>query len=138
MYIGLDIGSVSVNAVLITPDRTVAEEHYVRTRGRPVETVRGVLGDMLSRTPRASLDGIGVTGTAGKLIADLLGAFFVNEIIAQSKASISLQPDVRTVIELGGEDSKLILLAPEAVGGGPQMKDLALKTGCAPGTGSVL
>ena len=138
MYIGLDIGSVSVNAVLITPDRTVAEEHYVRTRGRPVETVRGVLGDMLSRTPRASLDGIGVTGTAGKLIADLLGAFFVNEIIAQSKASISLQPDVRTVIELGGEDSKLILLAPEAVGGELQMKDFAMNTVCAAGTGSFL
>jgi len=138
MYIGLDIGSVSVNAVLMNQDEEVVEEHYVRTRGRPVEAARGVLGDMLSRTPRESLDGVGVTGTAGKMIADLLGAFFVNEIIAQSKASTSLQPEVRTVIELGGEDSKLILLAPDSVTGELCMKDFAMNTVCAAGTGSFL
>jgi len=138
MYIGLDIGSVSLNAVLMTPGTIVSEEHYVRTHGRPVETVLTVLKDMLSRTPRTCLDGIAVTGTAGKLITNLLEAFFVNEIIAQSKASVRLQPDVRTVIELGGEDSKLILLAPDAVTGELRMKDFAMNTVCAAGTGSFL
>jgi predicted CoA-substrate-specific enzyme activase len=138
MYIGLDIGSVSVNAVGMTPGGIVTEEHYVRTHGQPVETAQSVLSDMLSRTPQTCLDGIGVTGTAGKLIAELLGAFFVNEIIAQSKASIRLQPDVRTVIELGGEDSKLILLAPDGATGELRMKDFAMNTVCAAGTGSFL
>jgi predicted CoA-substrate-specific enzyme activase len=138
MYIGLDIGSVSVNAVLMTPEGAVLEEHYVRTRGRPVEAARGVLGDMLTRTDEGDIDGIGVTGSAGKLVADLLGAFFVNEIIAQSKASIRLQPEVRTVIELGGEDSKLICLAPDGASGELGMKEFAMNTVCAAGTGSFL
>ncbi|MDP6542604.1 MAG: acyl-CoA dehydratase activase [Phycisphaerae bacterium] len=138
MYIGLDIGSVSVNAVGMTPGGIVIEERYVRTHGRPVETARRVLSDMLSRTPRARIEGIGVTGTAGKLIAELLGAFFVNEIIAQSKASMRLQPEVRTVIELGGEDSKLILLSPDGATGELRMNDFAMNTVCAAGTGSFL
>ena len=138
MYIGLDIGSVSVNAVLMTPGGIVSEEHYVRTHGQPVETASVVLTDMLSRTPRTCLEGIGVTGTAGRLVADLLGAFFVNEIIAQSKASIRLRPDVRTVIELGGEDSKLILLEGDGATGELRMKDFAMNTVCAAGTGSFL
>ena len=138
MYIGLDIDSVSVNAVLMTRDGAVLEEHYVRTRGRPVEAARGVLGDMLTHTDESCVDGIGVTGSAGQLVADLLGAFFVNEIIAQSKASIRLQPEVRTVIELGGEDSKLICLAPDGASGELCMKEFAMNTVCAAGTGSFL
>ena len=51
-----------------------------------------------------------MTGTAGKLIAELLNAEFVNEIIAQGKATTHFHPQVKTIIEMGGEDSKLILV----------------------------
>ena len=51
-----------------------------------------------------------LTGTAGKIVADLLKVPFVNEIIAQARAVDFFHPQVRTIIEMGGEDSKLILL----------------------------
>jgi len=58
-----------------------------------------------------------VTGTAGKLIADLLGAEFINEIIAQSKSTMYFHPEVKTIIEMGGEDSKLILVQSDSKNG---------------------
>ncbi len=138
MYIGLDIGSVSLNAVLMTAAGDIEEEHYVRTHGQPVETVLKMLEVMLSRTPLRGLEGIGVTGTGGKLIAELLNSYFVNEIISQSKATLRLHPEVRTVIEIGGEDSKLMLLEMDEATGSVRVKDFAMNMVCAAGTGSFL
>jgi len=137
MYIGLDIGSVSVNAVLMDDGRTGLEDHYVRTKGQPIEATRRVLADMLSRTPGDQIRGVAVTGSGGKLAAEILGCRFVNEIIAQSRATALLHPEVRTVIELGGEDSKLILLEQDE-GGEVRVRDFAMNTLCAAGTGSFL
>ncbi|MFW6162617.1 MAG: acyl-CoA dehydratase activase, partial [Planctomycetota bacterium] len=137
MYIGLDIGSVSVNAVLIDGERRILEDHYERTRGQPLQAMRRVLADMLSRTPAEQVRGLAVTGSGGKLASEILGCRFVNEIIAQSKATAFLHPEVRTVIEIGGEDSKLILLEQDD-GGEARVRDFAMNTLCAAGTGSFL
>ncbi|MBM4034465.1 MAG: CoA activase [Planctomycetes bacterium] len=138
MFIGLDIGSVSVNAVLMDGGLRIIEDHYVRTKGQPVQTVRRVLADMLGRTPASAIEGIAVTGSGGKLASEILGCPFVNEIIAQSKASALFHPDVRTVIEIGGEDSKLILLERDAETREVRVRDFATNTLCAAGTGSFL
>jgi len=138
MHIGVDIGSVSVDAVLMNDAKEVLEEHYVRTRGKPVEACLATLEDMLTRTPLEKVQGIAFTGSAGKLVAKILGAFFVNEIIAQSRAIAWLHPDIRTVIEIGGEDSKLILLQPDSQRGGSRVRDFSMNTVCAAGTGSFL
>jgi predicted CoA-substrate-specific enzyme activase len=138
VYIGLDIGSVSVNAVLMGDDGRILEDHYARTRGQPVEAVRRVLADMLARTPAAVGGGVAVTGSGGALVSRILGCPFVNEIIAQSKATARLHGDVRTVIEIGGEDSKLILLERDDHSGQLRLGDFATNTLCAAGTGSFL
>ena len=138
MHIGLDIGSVSVNAVLMAADSRVLEDHYIRTKGQPVQAMRRALADLFQRTPAPAVRGIAVTGSGGKLAAEILGCPFVNEIIAQSKASALLHPDVRTVIEIGGEDSKLILLEREEETGEVRVRDFAMNTLCAAGTGSFL
>jgi len=138
MYIGVDIGSVSVNAVLMDDAREVKEEHYVRIKGKPVKTCLAVLDDILARTPPEQVRGIAFTGSAGKLVARILGAFFVNEIIAQSRAMAFLHPEIRTVIEIGGEDSKLILLYHDTRTGEPRVRDFSMNTVCAAGTGSFL
>jgi len=132
VYLGLDIGSISVNAVTVTDELTIQKETYRRTHGQPVETCLGVLRDLLYETPLDRIAGIAVTGTGGSLIAEILNCFFVNEIIAQSKATSRLYPQVRTVIEMGGEDSKLILLDSGRIA------DFAMNTVCAAGTGSFL
>jgi len=138
MHIGVDIGSVSVDAVLMNDANEILEEHYVRTRGKPVEACLATLEDMLTRTPLEQIEGIAFTGSAGKLVARILGAFFVNEIIAQSRAMALLHPHIRTAIEIGGEDSKLILLHPDSQTGRSQIRDFSMNTVCAAGTGSFL
>jgi len=138
MYIGLDIGSVSVNAVLMDGDRNILEDHYERTKGQPVDAMRRVLADMLSRTAREAIRGLAVTGSGGKLASGILGCPFINEIIAQSKATALLHPEVRTVVEIGGEDSKLILLEEDEETGSVRVRDFSMNTLCAAGTGSFL
>ena len=137
MYIGLDIGSVSVNAVLISDSREILEDHYVRTKGQPMQAMQRVLADLLSRVPADEIHGVAVTGSGGKLASEILGCRFVNEIIAQSKATAFLHPEVRTVVEIGGEDSKLILLEQDDAGE-VRVRDFAMNTLCAAGTGSFL
>jgi len=138
MYIGVDIGSVSVDAVMIDEKKEILEEHYVRTKGQPVQTCMDVLEAMVSKTPIDRIQGIAFTGSAGKLVAGILDAFFVNEIIAQSKATAVLYPHIRTVIEIGGEDSKLILLHEDPTTKTVQVRDFSMNTVCAAGTGSFL
>jgi len=138
MFIGLDIGSVSVNAVLMDDANRILEDHYERTKGQPLAAMRRVLADLLSRTPASAIRGLAVTGSGGKLASEILGCPFVNEIIAQSKATALLHPEVRTVIEIGGEDSKLILLERDGETQQVRVHDFAMNTLCAAGTGSFL
>jgi len=138
VYIGLDIGSVSVNAVVLTHDRKIQQEHYRRTFGQPVETTLKVLSDITSKISCDNIKAIAVTGSGGMMISRLLGCFLVNEIIAQSKATSVLYPDIRSIIEIGGEDSKLILLHQDKASQGVQLRDFSMNTVCAAGTGSFL
>ena len=136
LYVGVDVGSVSANTVVIDRAGDVVEEHYTRLRGQPLRTVKGVLKEILSRIPAERFAGIALTGTGGKFLADLVEGEFYNEIIAQSKAIERLYPQVRTIIDIGGEDSKLIILERE--GERFMIEDFSMNTLCAAGTGSFL
>jgi len=136
--LGIDVGSVSVNTVILDSNRMVVEEHYSRTKGQPLRTVKTVLEDIVERIPVERFRAISLTGTGGKLLAELLGGKFVNEIIAQAKAVSVLYPEVRTIIDVGGEDSKLILMDYEEGNGHFKISDFAMNTLCAAGTGSFL
>lgn len=138
VFIGIDIGSVSANTVVVDENRNILEDHYTRTKGQPMETTLAVLSDVLTRFPMQRIQGIALTGSGGKLIAPLIGASFSNEVIAQSKATEYFHPQVRTVIEMGGEDAKLILLAPDAVSARIRIEDFQMNSVCAAGTGSFL
>jgi len=138
MYMGIDIGSVSVNAVMMDGENRIVEEHYVRTKGQPVQVALRVMEDLLSRTPEGMIKGMAFTGSAGKRVAELLGAAHVNEIVAQSRATAFLHPHIRTIIEIGGEDSKLILLEEDPRTGRNRVRDFAMNTVCAAGTGSFI
>ncbi len=137
-FLGIDVGSVSVNTVVMNEDREVLEEHYTRTQGQPLKTVYQVLGEILSRTSASKLLGVSLTGSGGKLIAELIGAVFENEIIAQSKSIECFYPQVKTIIEMGGEDSKLISLDFDEKSEKIKISDFAMNSVCAAGTGSFL
>ncbi len=138
LVLGLDLGSVSLNSVVLSEDGDILEDRYTRTTGLPMETALSVLSDILERYPVDKFKAVGVTGSGGKRLATLLGGCFVNEIISQAKAMERLHPDVKSVIEIGGEDSKLILLEYDKNLGATVIKDFAMNTICAAGTGSFL
>ena len=136
LYLGIDVGSVSANTVIMDEHRNVLEEHYTRIKGQPLQTVQKVLEEILQRIPLEQFRSISFTGTGGKLLSELLGGNFVNEIIAQAKAVQYFYPQVRTIIDIGGEDSKLILIEEEE--GRFKISDFSMNTLCAAGTGSFL
>ncbi|MBI5663952.1 MAG: CoA protein activase, partial [Nitrospirae bacterium] len=125
-YIGLDAGSISVKYALLDRDGNVIDTKYVRHKGNPLS----VAYDLLKQLPADAL--LSVTGSAGKLIARALGIKPVNEVVALSCSTKRLYPQVRTVIEMGGEDSKLILIDNGMV------KEFSMNSVCAAGTGSFL
>jgi len=136
LYLGIDVGSISANTVIMDNHREVLEDHYTRIKGQPLQTVQRILEEILGRIPPEQFHTLSFTGMGGKLLSDLLGGNFVNEIIAQAKAAQHFCPNVRTIIDIGGEDSKLILLKEE--GGNLRINDFSMNTLCAAGTGSFL
>jgi len=126
--IGLDAGSVSTKLVVLDAAGNVLQSDYKKHWGHPVE----VALEMLKAAGADEDCTIAVTGSANKLIAQVLGIEAVNEIVAQACATRRLHPDIRTIIEMGGQDSKLIILDDEG------MKDFAMNWVCAAGTGSFL
>lgn len=132
-YMGIDMGSVSTNLVLMREDKSIAHKLYIRSHGRPVDSLRSGMEQLMQQAGAFMVRGAGVTGSGRKLIGALVGADVVkNEITAHAIAAITQVPDVRTVLEIGGQDSKLIWLQNGIV------QDFAMNTVCAAGTGSFL
>ncbi len=139
MYsIGIDVGSVSVKVVVLDAGRTIVERGYWRHQGRPVEVLREKLSAIEQRRPKEKIHCVAVTGAEMHRLATRLGAVFVNEVIAQARAIEHLRPDTRTVIEIGGQDSKLIVLKFDADQQRLTIEDFAMNSACAAGTGSFL
>jgi predicted CoA-substrate-specific enzyme activase len=138
IYLGLDIGSVSLNTVLLNEHYDIIEDHYDYVHGKPFDVLHKRLSSVLAQYPAESITGVALTGTGGKLASELIGGLFVNEIIAQANSAGRLYPDARTVIEIGGEDSKLILLERDPEDDYAKLVDFEMNSICAAGTGSFL
>ena len=134
-YAGLDAGSVSVKLVVLDGNGKKLWDRYEKHKGRPLETVLSFLNEISQKffTGGASGDfSLKITGGAGRLAAQVLGLAPLNEVVAQATATLKLHPEVRSIIELGGEDSKLILLNDGGI------EDFSMNSVCAAGTGSFL
>lgn len=133
-FLGIDIGSISTKGVIIDSDYHILASDYIWTEGDPVLAVRKLVDSLKSQiTDDALIYGIGTTGSARKLIGLMLNANVVkNEITAHAVGTKTFYPDVRTILEIGGQDSKIILLNHGVV------VDYAMNTLCAAGTGAFL
>jgi predicted CoA-substrate-specific enzyme activase len=133
-YLGIDVGSVSTNLIVIDEDCQVQESIYIRTQGQPIKAVQEGLKMLTFRNKNNwDIKGVGATGSGRRLAAVVAGADVVkNEITAHAIAALNEVPDVQTVIEIGGQDSKIIILKDGIV------TDFAMNTVCAAGTGSFL
>jgi len=137
VFLGIDIGSVSLNSVLMDKDFNILENYYDYVHGKPFHVLYERLTGILGKNSPENIIGIIFTGSGGKLGSQLVGGAFVNEIIAQATSAGTLFPSARTVIEIGGEDSKLIILEP-AEKGPSRLVDFEMNSICAAGTGSFL
>lgn len=133
-YLGIDIGSISTKGVIIDKDNNLLSSVYLWTKGNPLKAVKEVLKVLQKEMPNNyQIVGVGTTGSARKLIGTILGANIIkNEITAHAIGTLSKYPDIRTIIEIGGQDSKIILIKDKIV------IDYAMNTLCAAGTGSFL
>lgn len=133
-YLGIDVGSVSTNVVLMDEEKNIMAKVYTKTQGKPIEAIKkglkeiqGALGNNLK------VKGVGTTGSGRHLAAMIVGADVVkNEITAHGVAALHYVEGVRTILEIGGQDSKIILLKDGII------SDFAMNTVCAAGTGSFL
>jgi len=133
-YVGIDVGSVSTNVVAVDRNFNVLSKQYIRTNGQPLESVRQGIRNLRDEFGgEAKVLGVGATGSGRQLTGIMLGADVVkNEITAHATATITYFPEARTIFEIGGQDSKIIVLKNGMV------VDFAMNTVCAAGTGSFL
>ncbi|MFC1676791.1 acyl-CoA dehydratase activase [Planctomycetota bacterium] len=138
LYVGIDIGSTSSDLIVVNDRGETVFFDYQRTAGSPLETVRVQLEEMLKHVNPSQVTLTAATGSAGRLVAKLLGICFVNEVPAQAAAIRRLYPEMKdgTIIEMGGQDSKLIFISSGE--GSGLIRDFAINTVCAAGTGSFL
>ena len=133
-YLGVDIGSISTKAVVIDEQNNILAKDYLWTEGNPIGAVKRLLASIRSQLdPNVQIVSVGTTGSARELIGSILNTTTVkNEITAHAIGTLTYHPDVRTIFEIGGQDSKIIILDKGIV------VDYAMNTLCAAGTGSFL
>ncbi|NLL70442.1 MAG: 2-hydroxyglutaryl-CoA dehydratase, partial [Epulopiscium sp.] len=132
-YLGIDVGSVSTDIILLDDHMDVVEKIYLRTKGRPIQTIQEAFKLLQDRYDDQEIKAVGTTGSGRGMAGFLVGADVAkNEITAHAVAALTLDPKVRTILEIGGQDSKIITLRNGIV------TDFAMNTVCAAGTGSFL
>jgi len=133
-YLGIDVGSITTKVVVIDERDQVLTKVYLRNSGRPIEAIQQGMSEVLAQLGKVvPIDGVATTGSARHLAAHLVGADLIkNEITAHSIGVIDLFPEAKTIFEIGGQDSKVIVLRNRVV------VDFAMNTVCAAGTGSFL
>lgn len=132
-YLGVDIGSVSINVILIDEKENLIYKKYLRTQGKPIIVLQNGIKDLIKTIGNVNIKGVGVTGSGRELANIILGSDIVkNEITAHAISGIKCEKDVQTIIEIGGQDSKIIIIREGIV------TDFAMNTVCAAGTGSFL
>lgn len=134
-FLGIDVGSISTKAVIIDEGNQILAREYIWTEGNPIGAVQKLLGLLEKQLDRSAwqIVGVGATGSARRLVGSIVGATVVkNEITAHAVGTTTFHPDVRTILEIGGQDSKIILVENGIA------VDYAMNTLCAAGTGAFL
>lgn len=134
VYLGIDVGSVTTKLALVDETGKYVDSIMLKTAGKPVMAVQNGLNQLYGkRLTDYNVMGVGTTGSGRALAGSLVGADVVkNEITAHAVAASTNIPGVQTILEIGGQDSKIIILRDGIV------TDFAMNTVCAAGTGSFL
>jgi len=133
-YLGIDVGSVTTKLAVLNEKNELVAHIYLPTQGKPIEMVQQGLVQIKERLPGdVDICGVATTGSARYLAGVIVNADLVkNEITSHATAALFYFPQVETVIEIGGQDSKIIIIRDGIV------TDFGMNTVCAAGTGSFL
>jgi predicted CoA-substrate-specific enzyme activase len=133
-YLGVDVGSVTTKLALLDDREQLIASTYLRTQGKPISIIQKGLEEIREQMPpQAEICGVATTGSARYLAGVVLGADLIkNEITSHAVAAMHYIPEVQTVVEIGGQDSKIILIRDSVV------VDFGMNTVCAAGTGSFI
>jgi predicted CoA-substrate-specific enzyme activase len=138
-YLGIDCGSVSLNLVLATDEENEPISIYRRIRSRPLAALVESMDELILRSGHdVPIAGALVTGSARDLFARVLGIPAVNEITAHATGAYEINPEIRTIIEIGGQDSKFMRIDPPGSGLIPKILAFRMNEVCAAGTGAFL
>ena len=134
VYLGIDVGSVSTKTAALNGNNELVSYTYLPTQGNPVRAVQQSLKQLQQLLPEGTdICGVATTGSARYLAGVIVGADSIkNEITSQSTATLHYMPQVQTIFEIGGQDSKIIIIRDSIV------TDFGMNTVCAAGTGSFL
>ncbi len=138
--LGIDLGSISLKLALIEESGAVRFTRWVRVAGEPLAVLGRELMACAAANPGVALAAVGATGSGRGLIAPAAGAVEVNEITAHAAATSKLLPAVQSIIEIGGQDSKLIILGSASADAGAELavQHFSMNELCAAGTGAFL
>ena len=132
-YLGIDVGSVSTDIVVLNEEFRVVEGLYLKTKGKPINAIQEGFRLLKGKYKEEEIGAVGTTGSGRQIAGYIIGADAVkNEITAHAVAALNLDKKVSTIIEIGGQDSKIITIKNNIV------TDFAMNTICAAGTGSFL
>jgi hypothetical protein len=136
-FLGVDGGSTSTKAVLLSPDREVLAKSYGLSGGNPIEDTQCRIGELRRHVEEqgATLEirGVGTTGYAKDILKDVLKAdAAIVETVAHTESALHYYDDVDVVCDVGGQDIKIIALKNGKV------KDFKLNTQCSAGNGYFL
>ena len=134
VYLGIDVGSVTTKLALVDESGKYVDSYMLRTSGKPVIAVQKGMQELAKQALcEYNIQGVGTTGSGRNLAGALVGADVIkNEITAHAVAASTYVPGVQSILEIGGQDSKFIILRDGIV------TDFAMNTVCAAGTGSFL
>jgi len=134
VYLGVDVGSVTTKVAALDENDELITHTYLPTQGKPIEMTQLGLKQIKQQLPEdVDICGMATTGSARYLAGVIVGADLVkNEITSHAVATLQYIPQVQTIVEIGGQDSKLIIIRDGIV------TDFGMNTVCAAGTGSFL
>ena len=134
-YLGIDVGSVTTKLAVLDSNDELVTHIYLPTQGKPIDMVQQGLEQIEQQLPKkdVNISGVATTGSARYLAGVIVGADLVkNEITSHAVATLQYIPQVQTIIEIGGQDSKIIIIRDGVV------TDFGMNTVCDAGTGSFL
>ncbi|MGD8389433.1 MAG: BadF/BadG/BcrA/BcrD ATPase family protein, partial [Desulfobacteraceae bacterium] len=136
-YLGIDAGSVSLNGAVINAQREIVQElPYRRHLGRLEEGIQAITEEVYERFGEENIRAVAFTGNHAHEICERLGAFFEFETISQVLGAVHIEPQVRTIISMGGQDTSLFQISHST--GDWELESFNTNGPCASGTGSFI